>query len=153
MLYHKRRVTTIAGNRTRSDLRPSPVSQLQAWLDSPLSSKRRSSCTGGGAAPTGKERWLSAGYMPGDSATEYFVGDDSPSTQRGHRGELLAVCRNSRAATPVASQSATFSQRARHAEQRLPKQGKPAVQKCPRWISALTQKQRRAQPEGVGRRR
>lgn len=79
MLYHKRYVTATRGNRMRSNLWPSPVSLPQASLGSPLKEfllmKRRSSCTGGGAAHAGQERWLFAGYIPHYSATECFVGD------------------------------------------------------------------------------
>lgn len=45
MLYHKRYVTAIAGDSMRCNLWPSPVSLPQALLESPSSTKRRSSCT------------------------------------------------------------------------------------------------------------
>lgn len=61
MLYHKRCVIATAGNRMRSNLWSFPVSLPQALLDSLLSTKRRSSCNGGGAAHAGRETWLFAG--------------------------------------------------------------------------------------------
>ena len=96
------------GNRMRSNLRPSPVSPLQALLDSVLSTKQRSSCTGGVGVHTGKERWLFADYIPRYSSMEYFVGDNSSHSWWGHRGELLAVCRNGKAAILAGSETARF---------------------------------------------